>query len=124
VQCRGDYLCGGNNGDDVVMADSAKMFEKILLGKGVRIGENAIIVGPTIIGNNVNIGSNAVVRASVIGPGVLVQPGQFVEEKLLTDSPAVGSGPSLKTSRTDAVLANSSQAMAEIFVCEIGKKGF
>jgi len=103
---RGGYLCEGDNGNDAVIADSAKLFGKILLGKGVNIGQNAIIVGPTIIGNNVNVSSNAVVRASVIGPGVLVPPGYLIEEKVLTDSPDVGNGPALKTDRADAVVAS------------------
>jgi lipopolysaccharide/colanic/teichoic acid biosynthesis glycosyltransferase len=111
-----DYSRGNNKGDDVVIANGARLFGKTLIGKGVNIGENAIIVGPTIIGSNVKIGRDAVVRASVICPGVSVKAGELVEERVLTNSPAVPNGSSRTTSRADAGLAwddaqqNSSQS--------------
>ncbi len=81
-----DYSRGNNKADDIVIADSAGLFGKILLGKRVNIDEDAIIAGPTIVGNDVKIGTGAVVRASVISPGVSVQAGSFIEERVITDS--------------------------------------
>ena len=95
-------LRGGRNGNDVTIADSAMLFGKIQLGKGVSIDENAIVVGPTMLGNDVKIGRDAVVRASVVGPGVSVQAGKLVEERVLTNSPAVPDRPAQRTSCADA----------------------
>ena len=97
-----DHSRGNDNGDDTTIADSARLFGKILLGKGVNIGENAIIVGPTMVGNDVKIGRDAVIRASVIGPGVSVQAGELIEERVLTNLPAVPNRPAIKTSRANA----------------------
>ncbi len=92
-----DYL-RTNGRDDINIADSARLFGKILIGKGVDIGENSVIVGPSIIGNDVKVGQDAVVRASVIGPGFLLQSGEVIEEKALIHS-TVGSGKSIGTGR-------------------------
>jgi lipopolysaccharide/colanic/teichoic acid biosynthesis glycosyltransferase len=113
VQCRlgsiamlarhcADHSRGDNNGDDIVIADSARLFGKILLGKGVNIGENVIIVGPTMVGNDVKISRDTVIRASIIGPGVSVQAGSLVEEGVLTNLPAVPHIPATRTSRANA----------------------
>jgi lipopolysaccharide/colanic/teichoic acid biosynthesis glycosyltransferase len=91
-----------DNGDDTAIADSARLFGKILLGKGINIGENAIIVGPTMVGNDVKIGRDAVIRASVIGPGVSVQAGELIEERVLTNLQAVPNRPAIKTRRVNA----------------------
>jgi lipopolysaccharide/colanic/teichoic acid biosynthesis glycosyltransferase len=99
-----DHSRGNDNGDDTAIADSARFFGKTLLGKRVNIGENAIIVGPTIIGNDVEIGRDAVVRASAICPGVSVKAGELIEERVLTNSPAVPNWSSRTTGRADAGL--------------------
>jgi lipopolysaccharide/colanic/teichoic acid biosynthesis glycosyltransferase len=97
-----DHSRGNNKENDIAIASNARLFGKTILGKGVNIGENAIIVGPTIIGNDVNIGRDAVVRASVIGPGVSVQAGSLIEEKVLTNLPAAPKSPAQRTIRADA----------------------
>jgi lipopolysaccharide/colanic/teichoic acid biosynthesis glycosyltransferase len=101
---RMDHSRGSDNGDDATVANSARLFGKILLGKGVNIGENAIIVGPTMVGNNVKIGRDAVIRASVIGSGVSVREGELIEERVLTNLPAVPTGPAMGMSRANADL--------------------
>jgi len=98
-----DYSPGANNGDEVAIATNAKLFGRILLGKGVTIGENAIVVGPTILGNDVKIGRNAVVRSSLVGSGVLIQTGELVEEKVLTNL-NVSDELARKTSRADTAV--------------------
>jgi lipopolysaccharide/colanic/teichoic acid biosynthesis glycosyltransferase len=77
------------------------LFGKILFGRGVNIGENAIVAGPAIICNGVNIGKDAVVRASVIGPCVSVGAGQFIENSVLMSLPAGSNRPSKQTSKAD-----------------------
>jgi lipopolysaccharide/colanic/teichoic acid biosynthesis glycosyltransferase len=100
-----DYLRGNNKRDDIAIANSARLFGKTLLGKDVNIGENAVIVGPTIIGNDVKISRDAVVRASVVGPGVLVQAGEFIEERVITNETAVLHRIAREKSRVDVDLA-------------------
>lgn len=101
---RMDHSRGSDNGNDAAVANSARLFGKILLGKGVNIGENAIIVGPTMVGNNVKIGRDAVIRASVIGSGVSVREGELIEERVLTNLPAVPTGSVMRTNRANADL--------------------
>ena len=64
--------------------NSAKIFGKVLFGKNVSIGRNAIIVGPTIIGNDVRISKGAVIRTSIIGPGVYIPQNYIVQNRVLT----------------------------------------
>lgn len=85
-----DYLLASNGGNPdetgTVAAGGVKLFGRVLFGKNVEIGENAIIVGPAIIGDNVKIGADAVIRMSIIGPGVSVQSGDLIEQKVLVGS--------------------------------------
>jgi lipopolysaccharide/colanic/teichoic acid biosynthesis glycosyltransferase len=67
----------------VSAAGSARIFGRVLFGKNVEIGENAIVAGPAIIGDNVKIGADAVIRMSVIGPEVSIQAGDLIEQKVL-----------------------------------------
>jgi len=95
-----DFLGGylrGSRINDITIADSARLFGSILFGKGVHIGANAVVVGPTILGNDARIGKDAVVKASVIGPGANVQAGELIEERVLTDL----NGAALKADRED-----------------------
>jgi lipopolysaccharide/colanic/teichoic acid biosynthesis glycosyltransferase len=66
------------------IADSARLFGKIVTGKNVYIGQNAVISGPAILADNVIIGDGAVVKSSVIGPGVSVRQNEFVQNRVLT----------------------------------------
>ncbi len=100
----GGDLCEGGNGNDAVIAASARLFGKVLLGKGVSINENAVIVGPAIVGNNVKIGKNAVVRSSVICSEVFVPAGELVEEKVLTNNPIVSQTNAVKNRYAGSVL--------------------
>jgi lipopolysaccharide/colanic/teichoic acid biosynthesis glycosyltransferase len=109
---RTDYS-QGSRGVDFTISDSARLFGRILLGKGVNIGENSVIVGPTILGNDVKIGRDVVVRASVIGPGMIVQTSELVEEKVLTNlngaalkADGVDTGLKRRIDRQDSVRSN------------------
>ena len=58
------------NAKSCQIADSARLFGKIVLGKNVKIKKDAIVVGPVILDDNSVIQSKAVVKSSVIGPGI------------------------------------------------------
>lgn len=92
------------NGSGAVIADGARLFGKILMGKDVKIDENAVIVGPAIIGDKARIGKDAAVRASVVCSGVSVPNGGIVEQKVLTNNPDVSQEPAVKMSCMDSLL--------------------
>jgi lipopolysaccharide/colanic/teichoic acid biosynthesis glycosyltransferase len=91
-----------NGRDDINIADSARLFGKILFGKGVNVGENSIIVGPAIIGNNVKVGRNTAVRESVIDAGLSLQSGEVIEKKVLIHSQDSSDKSLRKTHQADA----------------------
>jgi len=66
------------------VAENVRLFGKILTGKNVRIGRNAVISGPAILSDNVEIGDGAVVRNSIIAPGLSIRKEQFLQNRVLT----------------------------------------
>jgi len=72
--------------DSITISDSARLFGKVLFGKNVNIGQNTIIVGPTIIGNDVEIAQGATIRASIIGPGVSASRNCFIQNRVIIGS--------------------------------------
>jgi lipopolysaccharide/colanic/teichoic acid biosynthesis glycosyltransferase len=68
--------------DNIEISDNARLFGKILFGQNVCIGQDAIIVGPTIIGNGAKIAKGAVIRASIIGPGVSVPRNHIIQNRV------------------------------------------
>ena len=74
-------LSGSNKS---TIADSARLFGKIVTGKNVHVGQNAVISGPVILANNVKIGDRAVVRNSIIAPGLSVPSDRFLQNRVLT----------------------------------------
>jgi bifunctional UDP-N-acetylglucosamine pyrophosphorylase/glucosamine-1-phosphate N-acetyltransferase len=64
----------GNIDSSAEIADSAtlKNPEKIIIASGVKIMENATIVGPAYLGKNVIIGQNVLVRDSSIGDSSVI----------------------------------------------------
>jgi len=72
--------------DGITISDSARLFGKILFGRNVSIGKNAIIVGPTIISNDVTIAQGAVIRASIVGPGVRVPKNYLIQNRVVIGS--------------------------------------
>jgi len=79
------YKRFGNGSKNTATGRSSGVFQeprlvgKNLLGEGVHIGPNVIIVGPTIIGDNVRIEPGAVINSSIIGPQVVVPRNQLVQ---------------------------------------------
>ena len=76
---------------------STRLFGEVVLGDGVRIGDNALIVGPALISDNVRIGNGAVVRASVIGPGLSIPEDSLVQNHFLIGPDARNNLPSHTT---------------------------
>jgi lipopolysaccharide/colanic/teichoic acid biosynthesis glycosyltransferase len=70
----------------IEIADSAKLFGKVVFGRNIRIGHNAIIVGPAVISDDVKIEEGSVVKASIIGPGVSIPPRCLIQNHVLLDS--------------------------------------
>ncbi len=69
--------------DSAVVSSTARLFAKVLFGRNVSVGQNVIIIGPTIIGSDVKIKTGAVIRTSVISTGVLIPQNQFVQNRVL-----------------------------------------
>jgi lipopolysaccharide/colanic/teichoic acid biosynthesis glycosyltransferase len=67
----------------VTIPPSARLFGQVLFGQNISIGQNAIIVGPTIVGNDVKIERGAVIKASIVGHGVSVPRNHLVQDDVL-----------------------------------------
>jgi len=59
---------------------------KVLLGKGVLMAPDVVIVGPAIIGDNTIIERGAVIESAIIGPQVNVPPNQLVRDCIVKGS--------------------------------------
>jgi len=70
---------------DTISQDS-RLVGKVLLGKNVHIGPNAIVVGPTIIGNDAKIEQGAVINSSIICQSALVPEDQFIQNRVVRES--------------------------------------
>ena len=71
--------------DGVKISDAARLFGKVLFGRNVSIGQNVIIVGPTIIGDNVKIAQGSVIRTSIIGTGISVLRNQVIQNRVFVN---------------------------------------
>lgn len=76
-----------------------------VVGKGVHIGEDARIVGPTVIGDGCSIGSGAVIDRSVLWEDVEVGAGSQLVGSILGQAVTVGA----RASVIDAVLGDRSR---------------
>ena len=85
-QFNGNRPAQTNHKHDCVISSSARMFGRVVLGKKISIGDNAIIIGPTILADNVKIGPSAVIRASVIGGNIKIPGDSLVQNQILFSS--------------------------------------
>ncbi len=69
--------------DSVEISIGARFFGKILFGRNVSVGPDAIIVGPTIIGDGVKIAKGAVIKASIINSNVSVSQNSTIQNRVL-----------------------------------------
>ena len=72
--------------ENIEMSDGVKLFGNVIFGRNISIGHSAVIIGPTIISNDVKIGNESVIKASIIGPGVLVPPNCLTRNRVILDS--------------------------------------
>ena len=70
----------------------ARVVGEVWIGEGVRIDEEAVIIGPAVIGPNCRIGRGAVVAESVLWEGSTIDDGAAVTECLVDAGAVVGAG--------------------------------
>jgi lipopolysaccharide/colanic/teichoic acid biosynthesis glycosyltransferase len=75
-------VCNSNK-----VSQDSKLIGKVLLGKNVNIGPNALLIGPAIIGNNVTIEKGTVINSSIIGPNVSIPPNKIVQYSVVEGPP-------------------------------------
>jgi lipopolysaccharide/colanic/teichoic acid biosynthesis glycosyltransferase len=80
------FIESSSHEDDIMVANSARLFGKILLGQNVHIDEEALVIGPTIICDNVKLLKGAVVKKSIIGPNVSISCNDIVKNHVLINS--------------------------------------
>lgn len=77
---------GISKGKKVAIAPSATIYGAVTMGDGVKILDNAVIVGPTYIGPRTVIATNALVRESHIGAHCVIGFGTEVARSHLGDN--------------------------------------
>lgn len=65
---------------------NTRILGNVVLGKNVQIGDNVVIVGPTILCDDVKIASEAIIKTAVIGPSVSLPKACFVQNRILIDT--------------------------------------
>jgi lipopolysaccharide/colanic/teichoic acid biosynthesis glycosyltransferase len=73
-------------GTDHRVADNARLIGPVLLGDGVCIESDAVVVGPSILCNGATIRRGATIDSSIVGAGATVQPQQAVHRCIMTAS--------------------------------------
>ena len=73
--------------------ETSRCVGKVLLSDDVQVGQNVMIIGPTIVCHNVCIGQGAVINSSIIGPEVNVPRDQLVNNTILKKTPFMGKSP-------------------------------
>lgn len=69
-------------GADLTLAAGVRLGPYAVLGAGCRLEPNAE-VRESVLGNNATIGADAVLQRCILGPGVRVPSGQFLQEERL-----------------------------------------
>lgn len=62
---------------------SARLFGRVVCGRGIKIGAGAVVSGPVMLGDDVKIGAKAVVRNSVVAAGLAVPDGAILENRVV-----------------------------------------
>ena len=65
-----------------VVDPTARIIGPVWIGDGVRIEQNAIVVGPSILCKDVCIGAGAVVQNALIASALTVEPGRHLQNSL------------------------------------------
>jgi NDP-sugar pyrophosphorylase family protein len=75
-----------------VLGTQVRLVGPVLIGPGCRIGDGAVIIGPTSVDANSVIESNAVVSRSTVWEGSHVAHGAMVDQSVLTTATSVRAG--------------------------------
>lgn len=66
------------------LSGGGRITGRVLLGKNVTIGTDALVVGPAVISDDVRIEPGAVIRSSIIGPDVIIGRDEFISHRVVT----------------------------------------
>jgi len=66
-------------------ATTARVVGEVAAGQNVCLGDNAVVLGPSILAENVTVADRAVIANSVIGPGVSISQDDFIRDRIVTD---------------------------------------
>jgi mannose-1-phosphate guanylyltransferase len=77
----------------------------VLLGRGVRFGAGAVIIGPTVIGHDTTVGAGTRIESSVIWEEGRIGDGAQITGSILGAYCGIGDGAVV----TDAVLGNAAE---------------
>ena len=73
------------NTNSVKIPGDSRLTGKVLLGKNVRIGAKVLIAGPAVIGDNSVIEENSLIYSSILGPNVVVNANQSVQNRICSE---------------------------------------
>jgi lipopolysaccharide/colanic/teichoic acid biosynthesis glycosyltransferase len=73
-------------GNSDSISPTSRLVGKVLLGKNVEIGPNAVVVGPTIICNDAKIEEGAAIDSSIIFQGAIVHQNEFIQNRIVTET--------------------------------------
>ncbi len=89
----GETAAARGNGCAMTKIDqTARLCGNVWVGRGARIEENAVVIGPAVIGPGCRIGRGAVVSESILWEGSVVEEGAAVTECLLDAGAVVVAG--------------------------------
>ena len=73
-----------HNPKSSTISKDSKLTGKILIGENVSIGKKTVVAGPAVIGDNVVIDEGSIIYSAIIGPDIVINPNQFVQNKILS----------------------------------------
>lgn len=76
------YTCG----TDHQIAAGVKFVGPVLVGRGVRIAPDVVVVGPSILCDGCTVGRGALVDSSIVGSAVTVEPERALNRAIVTNS--------------------------------------
>ncbi|MFC1633207.1 sugar transferase [Planctomycetota bacterium] len=66
-------------GESQTVSGNPRCIGDVVLGGGVNIASDVVLVGPTIISDKVKIEPGAIISSSIVGPGVCIPKGEYVQ---------------------------------------------
>ncbi|MDD5458160.1 MAG: sugar transferase [Phycisphaerae bacterium] len=71
----------------------ARLVGKNILADSVKIDKGAVVLGPSILADNVTLSADCAINASIIGPGVYIESGTVLENRIVFETPLDSSEP-------------------------------